>query len=131
MKDRCRQNYRHAKLYYSQATFDPRWLSFDAFVEDMGERPDGYTLDKIDNALPYSKDNCRWLTNKEQQNNRTDNRLLLWNDNVYTLRQLHEVCGIPYTTLKMRLNAGWSVNDAATIPVHGRKTTKRKQKKND
>lgn len=73
MKDRClNKNHTYYHLYGgSGVTVADKWLTFEGFLEDMGERPaGGYSLDRIDNNLGYFKENCRWIPRKDQPKNR-------------------------------------------------------------
>ncbi len=98
-----------------------RWHSFAAFYADMGERPHGYTLDRIDNEKGYSPTNCRWATQRTQQNNRTNNRLITLNRETLTLQQWSDKTGIAHKTLLYRINAGWPLERALTeAPILGR-----------
>lgn len=66
MKDRClNPNHKNADIY-GKVKLDPSWLEFDSFLADMGERPPGYSLDRIDIDGPYAKENCRWATHTTQ-----------------------------------------------------------------
>jgi hypothetical protein len=56
---------------YKNLAVDPRWMKFINFYEDMGECPEGLTIDRKNNSAGYSKDNCRWATYAEQARNRS------------------------------------------------------------
>lgn len=92
-----------------------RWKSFEAFLSDMGPRPPGSTLERINNDGNYEPGNCRWATRKEQgQNMRTTKKLML-GGKVISMTELAARSGVGLTTLSYRLRAGWTVEDAAQL----------------
>lgn len=107
-----------------------RWRAFDLFLKDMGARPDGTTLDRIDNDRGYEcgvcqtcidagrKMNCRWATRKDQQRNRRTNVLLTLNGDTACFTEWCERIGIRGTSLTKRIRA-WGVERALSTPKKG------------
>jgi hypothetical protein len=102
-------------------TYDPRWEDFCAFLLDMGERPEGRTLERNNCNLPYDKDNCCWATAEEQANNTRHNVTLTFQGKTQTISQWTRELGFPVGVISMRLNRlGWSIEEALTvIPKRG------------
>lgn len=82
-----------------------RWLhSYDNFLEDMGERPEGLTLDRIDSNGNYGKNNCKWSTAKEQANNRRVTRYATAFGETLPFGLFAEKHGINYETVRYNVN---------------------------
>ena len=81
-----------------------RWLKFENFLEDMGRRPEGMTIDRKNVDGDYVHDNCYWATQKEQSNNRRSNRFITAFGKTQTLAQWAEEVQIPKKRLQQRLN---------------------------
>lgn len=113
----CKTNDRYLSYGGRGITVCERWKSFEAFLEDMGARPKGTTIERLDNSLGYSKENCRWATVKQQQNNTRRNRIIEFNGVVKNLTQWATEIGIRGNVLATRLNRGWSIERAFTTPV--------------
>lgn len=106
MKARCsRPTHPAYKNYGARGiTVCERWLSFGAFLEDMGVPPtDKHELERIRNEEGYNPDNCRWATRTEQCNNRRGNVLLTLDGETKTRTQWARQFGVNVETLKYRL----------------------------
>lgn len=91
-----------------------RWYDFANFLADMGEKPKGYSLDRIDVNGDYEPGNCRWATATEQARNKRNNTLLTHNGETHTIAEWGDILGIRHTTISTRLHSGWSVERALT-----------------
>lgn len=89
-------------------TVCPEWFSFQAFFADMGERPEGKTLDRIDGAKGYSADNCRWATPPEQSENLKTVKSFMFDGRLTSLPALSRETGLKKKTLEYRITRGWS-----------------------
>lgn len=103
MKDRCNNPNNKAYRNYGGRGIKvcDRWLnSFENFLADMGERPQGTTLDRINSNGNYEPDNCRWVTRMEQNNN-TRRNVWIWTGEIYvTMAQFAKAFGIPQKRLQ-------------------------------
>lgn len=100
-----------------------RWdESFENFITDMGDRPAGYDLDRIDNDGNYEPGNCRWVSHKENCRNRSNNRWLTFKGETRTVSEWAEVTGFGLAVVQGRLREGWSVEDVLSTPPRPRST---------
>jgi len=116
---RC-DNEHHEKWHRYGArgiTVCDRWRSYENFLADMGPRPHGMTIDRIDNNGNYEPSNCRWADQKTQGNNRGNNRMFDIGGVEMTLSQACEAYGINKATVRGRLSFGWETDRAFKTPV--------------
>ncbi len=109
---RCKRDDKNAKWYRERgiAVCD-RWLTdFQAFYDDMGPRPSPqHSIERKNNALGYSPENCCWATAIDQNNNRRNNRFLTFNGKTQTVTQWAREIGVTYSTISNRLRSGWPI----------------------
>lgn len=119
MKSRCdNPNNSKYEIYGgSGIAYDKKWKTFYGFWEDM---QDGYsdelTIDRIDPTLGYSKENCRWATYEQQNNNKSDNLNLTYYGDPITVNQISEITGLNKNTIRSRLDCDWSVEKIIRTP---------------
>jgi hypothetical protein len=109
MKVRCLNKNSPSYSYYGSRGIKvcKRWLKFQNFLEDMGERPKGKTLDRIDNDGHYEAINCRWATYKEQNRNTSRTVFIEIEGKSVKLIEYAELIGITLTAAYARLRRGW------------------------
>lgn len=90
------------------------WAITNGYKENL-------TIDRIDNNGNYEPSNCRWVDMKTQQNNKSNNYLVTYNNETHTVAEWSKITGLKESTLHMRLkNYKWTVEMALTTPVRNR-----------
>ncbi len=92
-----------------------RWRQFENFLQDMGEKPSGLSVDRIDNNGDYCKENCKWSTRKEQNRNTRQNRLITINGITKPLAEWCEIYNLNYKTVCTRIYRGWTSEEALEL----------------
>lgn len=96
-------------------TVDERWHSIENFWDDMGEPPEGLTLERINNELGYSLANCKWDTYRNQLRNRRNNVWVTAFGETAILMDWAEKSGLTFNTIRLRLKRGMLPEDALTL----------------
>ena len=104
MKNRCENVAYHGYSRYGGRgiTICERWHTFSNFYSDMGNPPEGLQLDRIDNNLGYNPENCRWVTAKENNRNKSSNIRIDVNGIPISLMVLADTYGLDAKALRQR-----------------------------
>jgi len=115
------------------------WMKFTNFLEDMGERPTGLSIDRINNNGHYSCGHCdectengwvtngRWATTSEQANNTSRTHYITYQGKTQSLKFWAKELHINYGTLRNRIYQGWDIALALTSPLHTKGFAKTRQ----
>lgn len=120
MKARCsnKKNKSFPRYGGRGITVCERWMTFENFLSDMGDRPDKtYSIERLDNNRGYEPGNCVWAKAKTQGRNKSNNRLISACGTTLTLSEWCEMTGLGPSTISDRIKRGWDVEDALTTPT--------------
>ena len=117
MLDRCRNPNHAAYPYYGRRGIRvcERWLDFTSFLADMGARPDGMTIERIDNNGNYEPGNCRWVAQSEQSKNTRANIQLTFNGRTMIASEWAKETGIRPGTIRYRVKTGSPVERILSV----------------
>jgi len=113
MKARCENTNEPAFKWYGGRGIKCLLHSPQELEEAIGPRPDPqHSVDRIDSNGHYAAGNIRWATQKEQQRNRRNNRVLTWQGKSQCIADWAKETGLPYRRIYGRLRRGWSAEQA-------------------
>lgn len=118
MKQRCfDKNVPEYHCYGARGiTVCERWLTFENFYADIGPRPLGMTVERIDNERGYEPTNCKWATRKEQRLNTRVTRWITHNGETLCMADWARKSSVSISLLKYRIDHGWPLERALCAP---------------
>lgn len=126
MKNRCNNSKGYAYNRYGNRGIKvcEEWQTFQQFYEWAMQNgyKYGLSIDRIDNDGDYCPENCRWATAKQQDNNRSSNKIVEYNGEKHTISEWADILGMHQDTLGQRLKSkNYSLEKAMTEPVRKRR----------
>ncbi len=102
-----------------------KWNKFENFLLDMGDRPAGTSLDRINSKGNYNKKNCRWADGRTQQSNKSTTRFHSFNGKKHTLIEWSEILGVKRSCLAQRFYClKWPIDKVLTYKLNSKEPKK-------
>lgn len=118
-KDKDDKNYGGRGIKYCE-----EWEQFENFLKDVGEKPQGFELDRIDNDGDYEPNNVRWISHKENCSNRSDSIIVTIDDKSMCVASWCKKLGVNKDMVYQRIRRGWDAKKAIqTKSIYKRKTS--------
>lgn len=120
MVQRCHNSTNEAFVNYGARGISvcPEWRgSFKNFLQDMGPRPAGYVIDRLNNDEGYSPSNCVWADRKTSNTNRRNVILVATDSGMVSLKEACRIRGLAYRPVHKRLERGWAIEKALSQPI--------------
>ena len=119
VKQRCNNKNHKFYNYYGWRWIKCGWVTFEDFYKDMWNSYEKWlTIDRINNNLNYCKENCRWVTQKEQMRNTRRNVILEYKWELKTMAEWFEIYSIDYETWRKRLSNWWSLDNTLNKKIN-------------
>ena len=123
MKTRCLNPKVECYKHYGGRgiTICERWMKFENFLEDMGEKPKDLTIERLNNKDGYSPENCIWATMEIQTRNKRNNRFITFNGESHILPDWAKITGLKRETISRRIARGWTIEKALTMKLRAKR----------
>lgn len=113
------KNYLHVRVC-------KRWETFEGFYTDMGDRPEGMSIERLNSLGDYEPNNCVWATAKQQAQNTSQTKLITINGETHSIQEWCRIKNIGYQIVKQRRRRGMSIEDSISTPLNESKRGKKR-----